>query len=549
MNKKSNRIASVVLASSLVFGASCVPTKAIGMEYVLMAMIQLVGPMAQSLLNFLLSSACDKANNFADEKDRDLNGGFRPIKTIIRKLKKIINDNIKRPVYGQEKAKKQLFDVLSNIAVKVHKAASGKVSHRDLTGNIVYIRGNSGTGKTEMCREIANAFLNVSSCSSLFVHSEEITQDAELGTQLFKLISTADIGKKRPINYFTGNNGIVPKNEESPMLKHILKWVDNVVIIDEYDKMKQKTSKAATSAVTINGISVPKTALGQATTSGGASTNNDTSADEVFRSIASTGKYKFMNKEVDCSRTLFLITTNETREQIEQNFGVGGQAGGGAQRLNIIDFEDLTYDACTKIVDDLTVSINKELTDKDEPYGLSELIIAPESKKLMSDYIFDDKILQGRAKFALERKIYGLFSKTIGLDTGNSYELTFVYDKENHDGHFERKNTTDEYCDKITNEIIRNITSELSNPDGKYCLNNILVLPETRAKLKNYVSSNITSMPDKQDIITQNAMSLFSDPKSLTNKYYELLFIGDSKNSTNYFKLAPYDGKLIPIRT
>ena len=537
MNKKSNRIASVILASSLAFSASCVPTKAFGIEYVLMAGIQLVGPMLQSLLNFGLSFAHDMINNATDGKERKLNGGFRPTKTIIRKLKKIINDNIKRPVYGQEKAKQQLFDVLSNIAVKVHKAASGKVSHRDLTGNIVYIRGNSGTGKTEMCREIAKAFLNVSSCSSLFVHSEEITQDAELGTQLFKLISTADIGKKRPINYFTGNNGIVPKNEESPMLKHILKWVDNVVIIDEYDKMKQKTSKAANSTITINGVSVPKTALGQANNSS-ATKANDTSADEVFRSIASTGKYKFMNKEVDCSRTLFLITTNETRDQIEQNFGVGGQAGGGAQRLNIIDFEDLTYDACTKIVDDLIVSVTNELKDLDEPYGLSNLHIDQENRKLMSDYIFDDKILQGRAKFALERKIYGLFSKTIGLDTGKSYELKFVYDKENHEGYFERKDTTEKYCAKITDELIETITSELKNPNGNYRLNNVLVLPATREKIKNYVSSNITIMPQQQDAMVQDALSLLSNPKSLTKNYYELLFIYDNNKSNNYFKLV-----------
>lgn len=536
MNKKSKKIASIILASSIALSTSCTSAKAGAWEYLLMITIP---PILQSLVQYGLSCLGNTTDEAADRKDRKKNGGFRPIKTIVEKLKKIINNNIKRPIYGQEKAKQQLFDVLSNIAVKVHKAGSGKVSHRDLTGNIVYIRGNSGTGKTEMCREIAKAFLNVSSCSSLFVHSEEITQDAELGTQLFKLISTADIGKTRPMNYFTGNNGIVPKNEESPMLKHILKWVDNVVIIDEYDKMKQKTSKTANSTININGISVPKTALGQANNSSAIKTN-DTSADEVFRSIASTGKYKFMGKEVDCSRTLFLITTNETREQIEQNFGVGGQAGGGAQRLNIIDFDDLTYDACAKIVDDLIVSVKKELTDLTEPYGLSDLIVTPESKKLMSDYIFDDKVLQGRAKFALERKIYGLFSKTIGLDTGKFYELTFVYDKENHDGYFERKDATDKYCAKITDEIIETITSELSDPDGKYCFNNILVLPETRAKIKDYISSNIAVVSEKKGIMINDALSLFSNPEFLTNKYYELLFVYDNKknNSSDYFKLV-----------
>ena len=54
-------------------------------------------------------------------------------------------------------------------------------------------------------------------------------------------------------------------------------------------------------------------------TGGAATGGSDKSADEIFRSIASTGKYKFMNKEVDCSKVLFLITTNETLEELEKN--------------------------------------------------------------------------------------------------------------------------------------------------------------------------------------------------------------------------------------
>ncbi len=541
MNKKSNKFASIVIAGTLALSTNCSPAKAdAGMIIgpIIGSGIQLLGQFIGPLVSFGLSFVNDKINNATDEKDRNLNGGFRPVKTIIKKLKKIMNNNIKRPIYGQELAKTQLFDVLSNIAVKVHKAGSGKVSHRDLTGNIVYIRGNSGTGKTEMCREIARAFLQTPSCSSLFIHSEEITQDAELGTQLFKLISTADIGKKRPINYFTGNNGVVPKNEESPMLKHILKWVDNVVIIDEYDKMKKKTSKVTGSTITINGMTIPKNTVSNMTKTSTESNANDTSADEVFRSIASTGKYKFMNKEVDCSRTLFLITTNETREDIEKNFGVGGQAGGGSQRLNIIDFDDLTYEACSHIADDLVTSIVKDMKDPEEPYGLLDLVISSESKQKMAQYIFDDKVMQGRAKFSLESKIYGLFSKTIGLDVGKSYELSFVYDKENHDGYFEKKDITKDVCEKITEEIFHTILSELKSSENKYQLDNVIILPESYKEFNQYVLSNVETIREKKFEIINDTMNLFSNSKAINKtKSYALKFDYNNSKAQNYFKL------------
>ena len=43
-------------------------------------------------------------------------------------------------------------------------------------------------------------------------------------------------------NIFSQSDGIVPKEEESPMLKHLLNWKESVVIIDEYEKMKLKSN-------------------------------------------------------------------------------------------------------------------------------------------------------------------------------------------------------------------------------------------------------------------------------------------------------------------
>lgn len=451
MKISKKKIASVALANTVLMSSfACYKTNAITVTWgqtLLTVAAQFLVPITTKLFDWFFRSATEFTDDIADELEKNNYGGFRPLPEIIKKLKKIISNTSRRKIYGQEKAKKQLFDSLSSIAVRIHNTVENKISSRDLRGNIVYIRGNSGTGKTEMCYEIARAFLKHQEKSCVFLHSESITSESELGTQLFKLISTADIGKRRFKNIFTGTDGVIPKNEESPMLKHVLKWVDTVIIIDEYDKMKLKSAKPG-AFMNIGGTMVPNpnaVNLPQV----------DNSADEIFRSIASTGRYKFMNKEVDCSRTLFLITTNETREEIENNFGIGGVQGGGAQRINIIDFEDLSLEACRGITNDLVSNMNNILTDPEGPFKFEDFIISEESKELMSKYIFDDKIMQGRSKFKLEDKIYGLFSRTIGEEIGYTIELNFVYDEKNHEGYFAKKIISVPKIDNISNLKIK----------------------------------------------------------------------------------------------
>lgn len=200
------------------------------------------------------------------------------------------------------------------------------------------------------------------------------------------------------------------------MLKHLLTWYDSVVIIDEYEKMKKQSAKPGTT-IMMGGMSMPITEAKTA--------EYDNSADEVLRSIASTGKYKFMNKEVDCSKTLFLITTNETKEELEQNFGIGGVKGGGIQRLNVIEFEDLTFDACKGIANDLIQTVSNVLTDKEGPFKAKSISFEGKSLDAMANYIFNDKVMQGRAKNKLEDKIYSLFSKNIGKDSDKEIKIIF----------------------------------------------------------------------------------------------------------------------------
>ena len=62
---------------------------------------------------------------------------------------------------------------------------------------------------------------------------------------------------------------------------------------DEYEKMKLKSNKSG-GMTNYGGVCMPN--LATKTTD---ESKMDNSADEILRSIASTGKYRFMNKEID----------------------------------------------------------------------------------------------------------------------------------------------------------------------------------------------------------------------------------------------------------
>lgn len=365
----------------------------------------------------------EKIDNYFDvEKYK----GFREPKETMDELEKIVNDKSEIKIYGQEKAKAQMMDALSGVTVRVDNLKRRGSDVKEIRGNIIYIIGKPGTGKTKMCYAIANAFLKHPEKTSIFCHSESITGEAELGTQLFKTIATKDIGEKRQKNIFTGSDGLITKDEETPMLKHLLNWNESVVIIDEYEKMKSKSAKPG-SVMNVGGMSIP---------TGNVGSTYDNSADEILRSIASTGKYKFMNKEIDCSKTLFLITTNETREELEKNFGIGGTSGGGVQRLNIIEFDSLSYNACHSIAEDLIKEVSETLVDKKGPFKINSVIFEKESVDAMARYIFEDETMQGRAKNKLEDKIYSLFAKSMGKESGKDIEISFVPASNGHEEYF-----------------------------------------------------------------------------------------------------------------
>ncbi len=415
--KKTKKFLSVTLASAILT-TSVFTTKVSAVSWDVMIPTTIGSVIASSIPRILEQTYDLITSNYSNFKRYlkvEKYKGFRTPEEIMKNLDDIVDNKSEIKVYGQENAKAQMIDVLSSVVARIDNIKRHKNDVKEVRGNIVYLIGRPGVGKTKMCYAIADAFLKHADKSSIFCHSESITGESELGTQLFKTVSEKDIGKQRKKNIF-GNDGLVAKEKESPMLSHLLKWYDSVVIIDEYEKMKQKSAKPGTT-MSVGGMNIP--------IAGAIGSQYDNSADEILRSIASTGKYKFMNKEVDCSRTLFLVTTNETREELEKNFGIGGIEGGGSQRLNIIEFDDLTLQACKGIVNDLVQSVTTVLADKEGPFKIKDIKFDEKSLDAMANYIFNDKIMQGRAKNKLEDKIYSMFSKRIGKEKNKEFNVSF----------------------------------------------------------------------------------------------------------------------------
>lgn len=355
--------------------------------------------------------------------------GYRKLPESIRNIKDIAEGKSEIKIYGQEKAKSQCFSALSGCLQRIEDSKKGKTNSRTMRGNVVYMVGPSGVGKTTMARAIANAVLKHDEKSSLFIDSGDISGDAELGKQLFKTVMKFDIGKNRVKNLFgMGDMGIYQKETESPMLDHILEWPECVIIIDEYDKMKLKSKAPGTDSDMSSMFPFVQANTAQSVTQVTADgvTKLDKSADELLKSIASTGKYRVSFDEIDCSKVLFLITTNETREELEKNFGINGKTGGGIQRLNVIEFDYLSLDACKQIAADTIEEVRNDLTSSNGDFRLKNIYIDDQSLTAMAQHIFKNKDMQGRAKYALKDEILNIFTSTLGEDTNKEFDIHYT---------------------------------------------------------------------------------------------------------------------------
>lgn len=336
--------------------------------------------------------------------------GFRPMLESTRMITDIVNGTSTIKIYGQEIAKRQCLEALAGCIGNIYSEINSERLSTDKRGNIVYMIGRSGVGKTTMARAIADALLKYSLYTCIFIDSSQINREQPLGEQLFKI--TNKIANLRRIKTLFGalfgekrdeESGTYDAKVASPLLDHLSRWCESVVIIDEFEKMKS--------------ICTPAEAPPD---------YEDRSADEIIKSIAANGYYMVGTQKIDCSKTLFMITTNETREQLYENFGHGGAKGGGVQRLNIIEFENLSKDCCRRIVNDMIKFIRDRLTDPTGEFKIKRVEFSEETLDRMADYILNDKLKQARAKIDLEQNILSLFIYELKTHMNKSFIVNYV---------------------------------------------------------------------------------------------------------------------------
>ncbi|MDR1364907.1 MAG: hypothetical protein LBJ32_04715 [Oscillospiraceae bacterium] len=107
--------------------------------------------------------------------------GFHNANEIVRRLKLIQENKSDIRVYGQVKAKKQMFKILSGVIARIDNIKRHRSNIKEVRGNIIYIIGAPGTGKTKLCYAIASAFCKYPEKTCVFCHSENVTSETELG--------------------------------------------------------------------------------------------------------------------------------------------------------------------------------------------------------------------------------------------------------------------------------------------------------------------------------------------------------------------------------
>jgi hypothetical protein len=242
------------------------------------------------------------------------------------------------------------------------------------------LAGHNGTGKTATVGAITHAMLKHPDKAMFVCSSEQINSESDLASQLFGTVPLKDVSSPWGQKTVLGMAPTLPKEEKSNLLYHLENWQESIVVLKNYNKMKLK-SKNATSE------------------------KPDKSADEILNSIALTGKYRFMNREINCSKILFLVTVDETKDKFEKAFGTNTDA----QKLNIVDFGYLDIEACKKIAKNMIIKTTEVLTNKNGIFKIEDVEFDETSIESMADYIFKDKVLQGWAKNKMVNKIFNLF--------------------------------------------------------------------------------------------------------------------------------------------
>lgn len=202
---------------------------------------------------------------------------------------------------GQEKAKEEITKIIVGITANkyISKLSNTKYNH----GDVIYMYGPSRVGKSFAASKIA---ASLSSAEPYIISSSDVnTNKNNKGPSAFEQI------------FRTSN----PESGQYGLIKYIQSNKNGVVIINEYDKMFDK------------------------------------SLDEGLRKIIDDGIINISGKPVDCSGITFIITSNESSHTIklgnqDKNDTTNIDDGTGSRtsifhdksfinRVNLVEFENL----------------------------------------------------------------------------------------------------------------------------------------------------------------------------------------------------------------
>ena len=107
---------------------------------------------------FKVFSDCKSAYDYNEETRKYK--GFRPKQEAATRIKEISEGKSLLKIYGQEEAKSQCLESLAGCVENIYSEISGSKKPGDKRGNVVYMIGGSGVGKTTMARAIADTVLN-----------------------------------------------------------------------------------------------------------------------------------------------------------------------------------------------------------------------------------------------------------------------------------------------------------------------------------------------------------------------------------------------------
>lgn len=221
------------------------------------------------------------------------------IEETISRLNKGLDD-----LKGQDKAKESIKKVVYGIAHNKNQAKFNNETYSH--GDVIYIPGPSGVGKSFVATRIAHALSN---CKPFVVSASDVDlQDKEsIVGQLFNFD-----------DYNCGYGASI--KEKKQLVKYIQRNKKGVVIINEFDKM------------------------------------SNPSLDEVFRTVSDQGIVNVRGQTLDCRGITFIITSNENtnclkagnQDEIENlDDGTGSRTfikhdKSFLNRVKLIEFENLS---------------------------------------------------------------------------------------------------------------------------------------------------------------------------------------------------------------